>query len=330
MKKIKGIMPINRTTVPFLLFLIFAFLLFLGISASADEVQVPGAKITDPTNAGEAKVQIEAERYTYTYEAVPTPSEDKTEIYYIGKITIRDEGNNIFYEEMTGLDPRSGMCDTFPMVSKRPVKIPADNKSKSKGAKNNRWIVVFCGSSEGRHQTLKIFLKEGGVTQVKSTSLDFQDTRPNLVETDSGSGYVAKVYRRVLFPGIASGLQNCLMVYLLHIDDGLSGGNYFGFIPVFGPEMAKPYLDYYMQQKEWLRQKAKKETPEDMKITFNVNAGSILSALIATQDKKIICSEIKNLNPYGLTVNGLQAWIKRINDLGYPEFDINICKEDSK
>ena len=36
------------------------------------------------------------------------------------------------------------------------------------------------------------------------------------------------------------------MAYQLHIDGALSGGNYFGFMPLFGHEMTKSYFDYYV------------------------------------------------------------------------------------
>ena len=125
----------NRTA---LSCLAFACLLFLQTGLFAGEAPKQGAETAKPVNAGKAKQQIEAEGYTYTYEAVPTPSEDKTETYYVGRITIQDEDNNVFYNEITGLDPRPGECGNFPMMSSLPIKTPLDN--------DTRWVVVFCGS----------------------------------------------------------------------------------------------------------------------------------------------------------------------------------------
>jgi len=306
--------------------IVFAFLSSILFMCSYVQAESPHDRIKQDMPKA-YKEQIEADGYKYTYEAVPTRDE-VNEIIYTGKITVRDkdDNNKIIYEEITGLDPTPGACGDFPAVSKLPAFKISIKKGKDNSSEETVWLVIFCGSSGQRHQTLKIFSTSGFGN--RSTSMDFEDTEPNLSEVKGIRGYVAELYRRILFPDYGNGLDNCLMVYRLNIDDALSGGNYFGFVPVFGPEMAKPYLDYYMWQKKELRQRIKKdkETPEDIKIDLSQDLGQILSALISTQDKKTICAEIKKLRTYGLTTKDLLIWMKRIKDVGYPGFDINLCK----
>ena len=44
----------------------------------------------------------------------------------------------------------------------------------------------------------------------------------------------------------------------------------------------------------------------------------------------MICAGIRDLRTYGVTTGELQAWIKRIRDIGFPGFDIKNCKEETK
>lgn len=288
-------------------------ILFMGSYVEAAE---PQAKSKQKQNKI-YKSEIEADGYTYIYEAVPIPNTEAKygEIFYTGRIIIRGADKDTIYQENTGyLQPEK--CDNFPTDPKLPVKYD----------KKEKWLVILCGSSSGRHQTLKVFFQHP-ISGLRAISLEFGDTTPTLSDIDGDGIYEAKVYRRIHFPEARSGLQNYLMVYKLHIDETL-----FGFIPVFGPEMAKPYLDYYIWQKESLNRKIKDKrlSNEDKKILFDANAGQILSALIATQDKNKICAEIKELDNFGLTASDVQAWEKRLKGLGFPSFDLTICKENLK
>jgi hypothetical protein len=303
------------------LLLAFAVLLFSLFATSYSETAEIQKKIKQKQNKT-YKAEIEADGYKYRYEAVPRLlPEDPKEIFFDSKITIRGADGTVFYQETTSLDYR--MCGKFPVLSKLPFKVP--NHIPIEGD-IQKWLVVVCGDygGGGRHVMLKIFFKD---LILKSTTLHFESTTPNLSDIDGDGFYEAQVYRRVLFPETKSGLQSYLTVYKLRIDDTL-----FSFIPVFGPDLAKPYLDYYIWQKETLNRRIKNEamSDEDKKIFFNVNAGQILAALIATQDKQKICEEIKTFHTYGLSNQDLQAWTKRIKSLGYPDFDINTCKEVSK
>lgn len=282
-------------------------LLFSDISANANELIL----------ASGVRQQVKAEEYTYSYDIVTSPSsEDKSEIIYKGKITINNRNGENIYEEITGLDPRLGMCGRFPMLSKLPLKVPGIKES----TYEKKWLVVFCGSSAGHHQTLKIFIRDLAFDQIKSATLDYGDTIPNLALNNKGSSYIAKVYRRILFPKSNSGLQNCLLFYKLHLDHNL-----FSFIPAFEKEITNLYSDNYRKQKSVFEEKIGKQPFENTLAIFNQNAGSMLSSLLATQDKTYICSELKTFITYGIKVDGLQRWIMEIGKIGYPEFNIDTC-----
>ena len=267
------------------------------------------------------KEQIEADGYEYTYEAVPDPNQDDREkIRYVGKITIQDKHNNIFYQETTDLEPGSD-DEFFPRLSKWPVKRP--NKYNNYPVEE-KWLVAIYGSHEGRQQTLKIFfhIDEG----LRSTFLNFGDTTPNLTRTEDGGGYTAEVYRRIYFPKVPDGFQNCLTVYKLQAYGPIFDDTLFAFIPIFGPEMSKPYLEWYKQQKERLDIMAKDNFSGQIETDVVPNSGQILSALIATQDKRLICNEIETLKRYGLTDEDLLTVLREIKDIGYPGFNPTDCK----
>ena len=242
----------NKHKAAFLsLLILFLGILFASPLARAEENQDKTKHDTTTLY----KEQIEADGYKYTYEAVPYHGQDDIdENRVIGKITIRDEDNKIIYEETTGLAPGSD-GGYFPSLSKWPVKMPTKYY---KDHKDEGWLVAICGSEMGAEQTLRIFFRD---SNVRTTSLVFGNTGPNLSRTEDGGGYTAEVYRRILFPKVAGGLQNCLTVYRLQAYGPMIDGTLFGFVPVFGPDMAKPYREWYMQQKERLDGRSKENYP---------------------------------------------------------------------
>ena len=184
-------------------------------------------------------------------------------------------------------------------------------------AEKEHWLVAIYGSDLGSYPTLKIFFREFS-NILRTTSLNFGDTGPNLSRTEDGGGYTALVYRRINFVKVADGLQNCLTVYKLQTYSPMLDDTLFGFIPVFGPEMTKPYLEYYMRYKQWLM--------KDREPSFIPFLGELLSGLIATQDYSLICKEITELKVYGITDDQLLSVIEQLKDLGYPGFNPTDCK----
>jgi len=289
--------------------LIFSLIIGLSIgpNISFTEAQSEIKQIDDKPYRGE----IEADGYTYTYEAIPTPiQESRVEMFYQGKITIRGPDKRVVYQEITPFQP--GMCSGFPKISKLSVKNLPVYKLLGGEPGKERWLVIICGSYTGRHQTMKVFFKDP--ISLKSTSLHFEDTTPNLSDIDGDGLYEAQVSRRVLFDDIGYGVLPYLTVYKLNIDNNL-----FGFIPYFGNKIIKHYFDYYI----WLKSSLTADN-------FDDRVGPMLAALLATQNKSKICGEIKTFRSYGLTIRELQAWGERLTGLGYPRFNFTTCKEGMK
>ena len=178
--------------------------------------------------------------------------------------------------------------------------------------------MLYMVAIQGTTKTLKIFFEQSpGI--LNSTSLNFGDNTPNLQRTEDGSGYLARVIRRISFASAAGGLQNCLTIYKLQAYSPLYDDTLFGFIPVFGPDMAKPYLEYYIEEKERFN-----IDKEPNAIPFSEE---VLSALIGTQDKKLICKEIRDHKRFGLSNDQLLSVVEQLNDLGFPGVNLFNCEE---
>jgi len=284
-----------------ILFAFFFFVLFVNSYAQAVEPQALSK------SKKEEIYEIEAQGYKYKYEAVPFEAET---IFYRGKVTIRGPDNTVRHEEIMPFQP--GMCNGFPPISKLPVKSSAVYEMLMVDPKKEMSLAILCGSISGRHQTMKIFLNTP--VSLKSTSLHFGDTKPNLSDVDGDGFYEAKVYRRVLLDYAGYSLVSYLSIYKLYIDD-----NMFGFIPTFGQKIANMYFDYYL----WLKNSSTREN-------FNDRVGPILAALLSTQNRDKICAGIEVLRANGITIKELEAWKERLRGLGYPDFDLSICKEGLK
>ncbi|MFZ5997813.1 MAG: hypothetical protein ACOYW7_10035 [Nitrospirota bacterium] len=285
----------------------FLLILFVGLYAQAAEPQLQSQKSPNKIDKSEIKV----EGYTYSYETS-------------GKIIVKGSKNNVLYQENTAnLQP--GMCSNFQTLSKLPIKSARVQKTVP-GNEKERWLVILCGSSSGRHQTIKVF-SQHPISGLRSASLQFGDTSPNLFDIDGDGSYEAKVYRRIMFPEIDFGLQNYLIVYKLNIDEML-----FGFVPVFGQDIAKPYLDYYSWMRESLNQKMADKTlsAEDKRKFIEGNIGPMIAALIATQSGERICAEMKTFRNYEVTIADMQKWERRLREFGLPGFDLTICKEGGR
>ena len=76
-------------------------------------------------------------------------NDDNERIRYVGKITVQDEHNNIFYQETSDLEPIID-GNEFPRLSKWPVKEP--NKYNN-NPKEQHWLVVIHGSISREYRT---------------------------------------------------------------------------------------------------------------------------------------------------------------------------------
>ncbi len=236
----------------------------------------------------------------------------------LGMITVSvgTSAENTVYQEKYTLRPG---CDKFPTISRLPTKVGAEEG----------WFVVLCGSDGGRHETIKAFLRGPTALDIKTSSLDFGNSFPNLEYDDQHGSYAAKVYKRMLVEDVGYGTVEYAFVYRLLIDDTV-----FGFAHTFGAPMERFYFDYYLGLKdEVMRGKATSSKEPGNKgdaALFGDYFGPMLSALVATEDAGRICSEMAAVESFGLTPQDLRAWRKRLVNMGYPDFSFDNCKEAAK
>lgn len=276
---------------------LFLCQIFIGPIASGE----PASK--------DRNASLEVDGYKYEYQSVPVFDTTKKLMYYTGRIVVTGIVNQKdIYKENITLQP--GMCDEFPPISKLPFKVPV-SRVLGGDPKNDRTLTVLCGSNSGRHQTIKVFFFGPG--GLRTTALDFENSKPNISAINIGDGiYESVVYRRVMFDGeIGIGTTPYIFVYALNVDNSS-----FGFSPQFGQGVARHYLGYYQS----LSSASKTEIlPNDI--------GPMISALFATRDKDTICREIKALAKKGVQPAVMREWATRLPNAGYPYFDLNICEE---
>jgi hypothetical protein len=248
-------------------------------------------------------IQADGFNYEYKSEAIKHPTTNEV-MYQVGKIVVTDNDEKIVYEESSSLHPSA--CDGGSAVTKMSLKLPAARMLGGKPEKE-RSLVVLCGSISGRHQTLKVFLL--GATGLRTTVLDFENTKPNLKDTDGDGVYEAQVYRRLLFDDIGYQTTPYMFIYELYVDSST-----FGFVPTYGQKKTRWYIDYYQS----LLKAINKEN-------LSVHAGPAVAALVATEDKNVICRELKNLDAKGLSFTEVIKWRGRLVSAGYPNFDFNTC-----
>jgi hypothetical protein len=273
-----------------------------------------------PKASQPSRTVLESEGLTYVYQTMSVETLQKRYDFPgdVGRITISESvpGGNIVYEEKYGSRPG---CDRFPTVSRFPTKADI-------GAE---WFVVACGGDYGRHETIKAFVRGTTALEIRTTSLDFENSFPNLMYDSHHGFYTAKVYKRVFMDGVGYGTVEYATAYRLLMD-----GTVFGFVPVFGAPMERFYLDYYVELKDGiLRRKAasaKEPDHEDDAGLIGDYVGPMLGALFATENANRICSERKVFESFGLTLQDLRAWRKRLVNVGYPDFNFDNCREVAK
>lgn len=295
-------------------------LLLLVLLASPSEAGDKQVK-KRPTAPQSSRTVLESQGLTYVYE---TMNLDKAMIerhdFYSnpGQITISEgaSGKDTIYQEKYTLVPG---CSRFPTISKYPTKADVECDS----------FVVLCGSSGGRHETIKAFIRGAAGLDIKTASLDFQDSFPNLAYDDRHGFYTAKAYRRMLVDGVGYEFKAYATVYRLLIDNFI-----FSFIPVFGAPVEQFYSGYYQELKDEIMQRkaasANNGGYDDDAPSFGDYCGPMLAALVATENAGKICSEMGVFESFGLTLQDLQAWRKRLVNIGYPDFNFDSCREVTK
>lgn len=245
--------------------------------------------------------KIYTNQFEYIYKKHPVEDKKTNEIMYNnGEIIITNKKNNkIIYKEITLLQP--GLCEGYPAISKLNLSVAS---SQYTGGEPEKTFVVFCGSSGGRHMMLKIFFEafEG----IRVTTLDFNDTPPNLKKVDNT--FISVTHRRLFFDDIGYSEIPYMYVYTLNIDSAI-----FGFSPAFGGIVEKNYLEYY----ELFLNKIYERN--------DVYYGPTLAALYATKNKKYICQQYQKINKI-IGIASINEWNKRLKLANFPVFDVKTCR----
>ncbi len=258
--------------------------------------------------------RLESGGYLYEYQSVPVYHPTSKELmYYTGRIAVtRIANQQVIYEENDTFPP--GMCDGFPTISKLLFKV---SRSRLLGGKpkEDRELIVLCGSNTGRHKTIKVFFF--GPMRLRVTALDFEDTRPNISAISGGGIYESVVYRRVMFDDVDPGnaVTPYMFVYALNVDDSS-----YGFSTQFGQDVAQHYLGYYKTLYKILISASEEEIASGY-------IGPMISALFATKNKDTICQEIRTLTNKGVQLAVMREWATKLPNAGYPYFDLNVCEE---
>ncbi len=306
-------------TIPVVCLHLTAILFFVLCASPSEAVDKQVKK--KPTVPRASRTVLESQGLTYIYE---TMNLDETVLrsydFYgnPGEITISEgaSGKNIIYQEKFTSVPG---CAKFPTISRYPTKADVEYDS----------FVVLCGSDGGRHETIKAFMRGVTALDIKTASLDFQDSFPNLAYDDRHGFYAAKVYKRVLVDDVGYGTMEYATAYRLLIDDTV-----FGFVPVFGAPMEQFYFGYYLELKDEIVRRKTASTNngghDDDGALLGDYVGPMLGALVATENAGRICPEMRIFKSFGLNLQDLQAWRKRLASIGYPDFNFDSCKEVTK
>jgi len=252
--------------------------------------------------------ELSVSKLTFIYESV-LPSDEAipkgadTDLPY-SKITII-EGNKIIYQQLSPLQPS---CHNFPSVSQYTL-------ATQDGDQQEHSLVVFCGSDEGRHNTIRSFIVGLSHDGFQAATLDFFDSTPNIMKNERGELISAVYKRQHMLDGRPLGYPY-LTIYSLQ-----SNGSYFGFVPQFGKETEEAYLNYF---KELLGVYAKSnKAPEVL--------GPLLAALLSTKNVEIVCHEIKEMmkQPTAfLNKSDIKLWQSRLRNTIYPDLNITSCMEN--
>lgn len=238
------------------------------------------------------------------YQLFPVTNKKTGEILYNkGKITIRKE-NDVIYEKTVNYEP--GSCENYKELSKNKLELAPEKMLSGKGDEE-RSVVIICGSVSGRHNILELFLNAPG--EIRETSIDFENSIPNLSDRDGDGIYEAIVYRKILFDDIGYQTVPYLFIYELQVDNSI-----FGFSPAYGVKKSEIYAEYYTKLRAYLD-----------KGSYASAIGPYLAALVATQDQSKICGELKSAKIAKLTLDEIKQWQKRLVSAGYPDFDFNKC-----
>lgn len=132
--------------------------------------------------------------YEYIYEELETQGQERGSKIIKGKVSVFDSNGIKIYTQISGSLP--ACFNEFPAIS---VANLGTTNFPHLGRIKKREFILFCGSSEGKHNLLSIYQRYRGVV----ASLDFLDGPVNLA-IDGNGVYRAKVEYKVFINALPS------------------------------------------------------------------------------------------------------------------------------
>ena len=159
-------------------YLLFICVLFTLHTAQAGGNE-PNASIS--THDDNNVVILDGYEYRYKKVLVPEYSSDN-DPYYDGLITVLNSKNGLtVYQQRTNYSPG---CDGMPAVS---LLTTSENYSPFSSRRREKKFVIFCGSTGGPHNTIRVYAPGFGIV----AALDFNRGAANLNIISNGE-YIAK------------------------------------------------------------------------------------------------------------------------------------------
>lgn len=306
-------------SISIMLMMLTIFILSNCYTFAEDKKELSNGRATNKKNN---RTEIEADGYKYIYEGAWTSDEIVEENILHVKITIIDkrilnQSKIILEETMDEIEPiLDPIFLKLPNISRLPDIL---------GVPTSKWFVVHVADIGGEGKGVMARVYFDSENSLMSTTLWFGRSKFNLNDLDNDGFYESKVSTEIQnqFPDFSfwkGGYSYYFIIYRLTVD-----ANTIGFFPVFDNRVSKFYLQDYQDRKDRILD-LKHQDVIDEKSAFdekNAEFCPMLADLLASGDLVMIKNEWKFLkNEFEIQSNEeIISWAKRINKLGYPEYN---------
>lgn len=241
---------------------------------------------------------------------------------------VDNKGNTVIYEsKKNGVGLEEGIHGELSIFSKNneliyfqkympePGCLGSKYSSPQLIPKKSEWgsgILIICGDggSGGHHNTI-FFINNGKIIGDIEIG-DFIDPKITWIEANK-TYQIFSLYR---MGSQYQGLDSFFMAYQW------SGHNRFN--PTFNEYSRNAYWEHYLDGKKNLIERVKKSAKAGWS---HIIPDGVLASLIATSDKKLICSELQKPPFLQFSKKDIQSSISFNKKYGYPDFDILTCGE---
>ncbi len=232
---------------------------------------------------------VDHEGYQYSYKTTVGGGDES----WIGTVEVKVPKTNEVVFKQTNLRP--GGCSVKEFAKPGALLHGPDHRE----------IVALCGEDEGHFATLMLF-ESGNLV----ASLDYVITEPNLVWHPEYQSYLAEIVFRDERIDVSEGMDYLSMVYEWSTD---TENVVNGFHPIFNSHSYKQYLDVY----KWHKRNHADGDTEYL---------PMIAELVATSKASLICAELNSPPLNKLTQGRIKQYLSVAEILGYPAFDLSICK----